>query len=953
MSHRRLPIRAGVLVLVLFSAFRALPDAPALAAAGDASLVLTWTDPQDRAAKAISGTNVLRDPLPLGGGPSLVLLAPGVETSIPWTGGAGATELTLLPPGLARIELRTADGEVAGAWDLPLAADALTHATLDFAADALRIDPARAEPFGNERVWSPAELAVLPGNGRGMLTGFGASDDRGASDGAASGGALFDRVEWRDLSRHRVPAALWDRAPSVAQSPLGAAPATQSARHTHWSLGRAQHGPHADLGFSAGSGDEFIGQAGVGYRRSPDAGPSFARALGIVDLEARVQGEATNDAGPLSFSRDALEGNDRSGLIAWIRATARPGGSMSASPSGAVAPGLLRLDFYAHGSDAQHYLQEFRDATDHAPREVRGQAMARADYDFSLPFGPASVGVGWRRDVTEIGDGEAFDVFDNYRSTTGSTEAGPFDLYWQGDDPNTPQSEGHLWDYYVRTAVQRLDLRGEARVEALGGSRRPLRLGAELSADAFRIYELLLPSDIPRQRGYGLAHYLGYSEDGDDREDSPGHETPNPSHLSLFAAQPMRWGSLDLEAGLRFERFAPDARPLSDPDRPVGNAESGGEVQLGDEEVSQAVLPAIGLHTTVGGTHIWADAASHWTVPPYQALYFSNSLLENLAASAQVNQLRVGRDYVFGSPDLAPEREDAAHFGFFAPMRERLSLRVALLGTRTEDTWVVRPISLGPDTLHVYDNRGERRGVSGQAELIWERGPRSRVRLLYGVGRVETDVIEPSDLLLVDADGAVPSGGRRQSRATAPLRVDDGADRDFFPSIRDRTHRLALVYVTHLDPESGGLSSVLPDWDVAVTARLASGRPYTPVFVRAEGLIGTIEDEAQPVTPTELNSERMPWTGQLDLGLRRAMTLFGRPLTLTIEGRNLTDQRNAVKVYEATGEPDDDGWLDTPAGQAAVASQGDAFARAYRERVDDPLHLDDGLTARAALTISF
>ncbi len=939
MSHRRLPIRAGVLVLVLLSVFSAVPAASALAAAGDASLVSSWTDPSGRP------------------GTRLVLLAPGVETVLPWTGGAGETELTLLPPGLARVELRTNEGEVAGAWDLPLAANAITRATLDFAADALRIDPVRAEPFGNERVWSPAELAVLPGNGREMLTGFTPDLNSGATAGADR--AAFDRVELRDLARQRVSAPLWDRAPSVAQTPLGAVSATQSARRTHWLLGRAQRGPRLDLAFSAGGGDELIGQVGVGYRRAPDSGPSFLRGLGIVDLEGRLQGESTNDAGPLSFSRDPLEGNDRSAVIAWIRATARPGGWSSASdaetssPSGAVAPGLLRIDVYAHGSDAQHYLQEFGDAPDHAPREVRGQAMARADYDFSLPFGATSIGVGWRRDVTEIGDGEAFDVFDDYRSTTGSTEAGPFDLAWQGDDPNTPQSEAHLWDYYVRTAVRRVDLRGEARVDALGGSLRPMRLGAELSRDAFRIYELLLPSDIPRQRGYGLAHYLGYSEDGDDREGSPGHETPNPSHLALFAAQPLRWGSVDLEAGLRLERFAPDARPLGDPDRPVGIAGGNGEARLGDEEVSQALLPAIGLHTTVGKTHIWADAASHWTVPPYQAVYFSNSLLENLVASAQVNQLRVGRDYVFGSPDLAPEREDAAHLGFFAPLRERLSLRVALLGARTADTWVVRPISLGPDTLHVYDNRGERRGLSGQAELIWDRGPRSRVRLLYAAGRVETDVIEPSDLLLVDSEGAVPSAGRRQSRATAPLRVDDGADRDFFPSFRDRTHRLALVYVTHVDPESGGLSSLLPDWDVAVTARLASGRPYTPVFVRAEGLVATIESEARPVTPAELNSERMPWTGQLDLGLRRAMSIFGRALTLTIEGRNLTDQRNAAKVYEATGEPDDDGWLETPAGRAAVASQGDAFARAYRDRVDDPLHLDDGLTARAALTVSF
>ena len=110
------------------------------------------------------------------------------------------------------------------------------------------------------------------------------------------------------------------------------------------------------------------------------------------------------------------------------------------------------------------------------------------------------------------------------------------------------------------------------------------------------------------------------------------------------------------------------------------------------------------------------------------------------------------------------------------------------------------------------------------------------------------------------------------------------------------------------------------------------------------------------IDASEINSERMPWGWQVDVALRRGFRLLGRNFALAAEVRNVTNHRTSRLVYGATGESDDDGWLDSADGQAYLRSLGasaNAFAQAYAERVDSPNRYDPGRTARATLSWLF
>ena len=121
-----------------------------------------------------------------------------------------------------------------------------------------------------------------------------------------------------------------------------------------------------------------------------------------------------------------------------------------------------------------------------------------------------------------------------------------------------------------------------------------------------------------------------------------------------------------------------------------------------------------------------------------------------------------------------------------------------------------------------------------------------------------------------------------------------------------------------------------------------SGRPFT-----------------ERVTPTRfggtqidgsINGARLPWNFNVDMRIDKSFTLNKgddkRPLYLNVYFRvqNLFDTRNIIDVYTATGSADDDGFIASPDGQAAIQSiqrQGrdaevDFFIESYNWRLLDP-----------------
>ncbi len=86
-----------------------------------------------------------------------------------------------------------------------------------------------------------------------------------------------------------------------------------------------------------------------------------------------------------------------------------------------------------------------------------------------------------------------------------------------------------------------------------------------------------------------------------------------------------------------------------------------------------------------------------------------------------------------------------------------------------------------------------------------------------------------------------------------------------------------------------------------------------------------------------MGSSQGPWIYQLDLKLDKTFPLIGRTrLNTYIWVINLTGALNANWVYPGTGEPGNDGYLNTVAGQNFLRTWGENGADLYNFLLRDP-----------------
>ena len=78
-------------------------------------------------------------------------------------------------------------------------------------------------------------------------------------------------------------------------------------------------------------------------------------------------------------------------------------------------------------------------------------------------------------------------------------------------------------------------------------------------------------------------------------------------------------------------------------------------------------------------------------------------------------------------------------------------------------------------------------------------------------------------------------------------------------------------------------------------------------------------------------------------------------LNVYVQVLNLLNTKNIIRVYKATGNPDDDGFLTTPQGQTAIAAQTSeqAYRDLYTLKVNDPGNYSIPRRIRLGIELSF
>lgn len=921
-------LQPRLVAFVLVALALALPQA-SLARESDGVLRLTWTHEEAvrSGTSAIVQTAIPPEQL------TFVITGAGRERVVAIGAGMPA-RVEGVEPGKTRLELRHGMGVLA-VWEAVVRTEVVTPIEVDLASGEIRISAVAPEPFGNWEFWDAETIRSMPGPGTAELRDF---DTRALY----SEDPVLPGLAWGRFDRLRPRSVDLDQSILEAQRPLGSSAATRSGARGLRLVTRPLPGRHVFIGGSVGNGGRYLGHTVLSDRYTTKNGSA-------LDLSGQVQVSSLNVAGPLEALNATLEHDDQTALEVNLR------GSFDTPRE------RYRLDFYAYGAERNYYLNEFHDAIDHAPKEDRGSLSTSFAYDRPMKSRDISLELGFAREFTETGDGDAFDEFSAYVRSANLPETTADGLFWYGDDPGTPIDEGKLYDYYQRSLVQGFRLRTELAQDLLG--HRGLRAGAEIQWNKWRTFEHLRPSRVVAnggEAGYaGLTRNFGYTFDGDSQSDDPGHAPRSPRTVSLFASQKLELGTSALEAGLRFESFSPGQNPLldlSDPigvDRSTGNSSALDPTDLTAQPTHDQVSPRLGLYTPFGESgHLWIDGGRRQVLPPYEAVYYDPELLERLAGQGDQIPGIFGSSVIHGNPNLSPGDEWNGQIGLYHEPMSGIRLRLSGYATNTKDTWVIHSFDRGLDQVAFYDNAGERREVGLHVGL----GLGTDLRIQYDLSRTETDVIEPYPLYEQLTSEGLPIGNVAvpQTRLRSTQWIDDGVDRGFFPSIFDRTHRLAV----HWSHEIGGFGRGIDKRSarIGVGFRLASGAPYTPTFVRKEGDLEISTDVDATTDPSrftgEINSERMPETWQIDFVYAQPFTILSRSVDLRLDIRNLTDHQNPQYVYPATGEADNDGWLDSPAGQLEIEQSGDSYRSTYEKAIESPLNYTEGITARIAMSVA-
>jgi hypothetical protein len=772
-----------------------------------------------------------------------------------------------------------------------------TVVALDLGTWTFRLERDRPDPFGVDDDWSPLSLGSLSGSG-----------EEGALDAEtsplASRGACIDGSDITDRAFRRESTVRGRGIASALSIPIGAVSASEES------------GARSIL---SDSQERFIDVEGASGSQGGGSGEATGSySLGELPWKPRFFASARalrhSDEAPSVFGGAKLPHNDLDALDLLTRLDLEPGPSTR-----------LGLFLYGTGSTRNYFLEAFRKDASHSPREDRAafNGGGRVEHRFGSRTLVLAEG-DWMRTYAATGDGKFFDTLARYGQPTGEwIKTDPLGLYW---------ADGHVYNYF-RKLVQ-VDLTGRLEAWRDAGSPRAMGLGVLYRRGTFRSYENMNPIGVFLGEG-GLTEVnsIGYQMTGQFHDDAAGHEPGKPVSYGAFvtARRPVAGG--DVEIGARLTGYKTAQRPLADFTRPVETTGTG-ETLVTSAEVSRSnVDPRVAFSHPIGGrARLWVIGGITTRIPPSEALYYSADFVKHAN-----NPLAPPESTVIGNPALKPERDFTVVAAAGVRASDSVWLRAGVAGTRTQDAITPRafPTETG-STIFAYVNDDKREVADLFARIQIAASGAVSILGSYDLSKARTETIEP---LLLDSDwndSSLPIRNVGVHEGLPPIlpAFDDGTDRGFFASSSDRRHRLSGILIVHPSTGNAEDQSLFQSTEFTFAVHAASGAPFTPVAPYEAGSL----PERRIVVGNVINSERGPWTGQLDVRAARDFPMHHGAVQFWIEALNVTNAHNVAHIYQATG-------LDNSDASDRMSEL------EYRTRLKDPIRFGDARTFRVGLRL--
>ena len=366
--------------------------------------------------------------------------------------------------------------------------------------------------------------------------------------------------------------------------------------------------------------------------------------------------------------------------------------------------------------------------------------------------------------------------------------------------------------------------------------------------------------------------------------------THSPDQFSAYVQDKMEYQSLIVNFGLRFDLFNPDGQVLSDP------ADPNVYTPLEPQNQDSVVAPLGGNITAANQDSIavsrrmaywYRNATSKWQVSPRLGVsfpitdrgivHFSYGLFFQMPSFDELYQnpgykLNVTGGNtnlgVIGNPDLEPEQTTSGELGLQQQLTDDISMDVTaffrdirnLAGTLNEIEYVYG----GSDIYSKYVNTdfGFIKGVVLSFDKRFSSGISATLDYTFQIAK--GDASDPNAAYNLRNSGVLPE------TQLIPLNWD-----------QRHTVNATLNYSSAIG------------WGASLVFKFGSGTPYTP----STGSAATVGELAY-------NSQGMPATYDLDARVYKDFKFGSQIFTVFARIDNVLDTKNAVNVYDDSGQPD-------------------------------------------------
>ena len=537
--------------------------------------------------------------------------------------------------------------------------------------------------------------------------------------------------------------------------------------------------------------------------------------------------------------------------------------------------------------------------------------------------------MGWDKDSwIDWGDPELNPTLADTSQTWGSYTL-PFDPNMKVGYPGSPDRE------FVKGKEEKYTLKADFTKQF--GKQHEVKIGAEYAVSKYRSFWFSARAYMRRLRDVGLdpesysewdiynpiVAIRGYDWFGNEIEDDMivekkiGQPAPVDINLRNAPAKPVYAGGyiqdkielrdLIINAGLRFDYFKNGSQSLSN--LAALRQGPGGVVAdsiWGDPKTYSYLSPRLGFSFPITdqavfhaqfGKYVQAPSLSQsWTYRSYP------DFLEYLYGGVFFAPLQ--------NPNLKPERTTSYEFGFQMQFGANASLDVTAFYKDTRDLTTYRVILPEIDdyrtpTFFMNGDFGTVKGFTATFNL--RRTSRFQANINYTYS---------------NAEGTGSSAG--EHFAIAWQEEDPHFPRIIAPLAYDQRHKGTIVIDARTEPNDGPeFLGGRPLGNIGLNLKFDfhSGSPYTRIAI-GDAFSEFYGYNCPP--PMEApNASELPWFYQLDAKLDKTFNLGPVRLNVYLWAINLLGLKSITDGFRQTGRPDTDGWFETDAGKAKIASLGE------------------------------